>query len=458
MARARPVVVLDDDPTGTQTVRDVPVLTLAGLDELERVLRSGARAVFIPTNSRSLSPAAAADLALQLGERIAAAAEATRRRVSVISRSDSTLRGHFPVEVDALAGALGRPDARILLMPYFGEGGRVTVNDIHYLVRDGVPVPVADTEFARDRSFGYEESNLREWVAARVGEPARPITSIPLAVIRTGGPDAVASALRDLAPGAVCVANALVDRDVDVVAAGVLMAERAGVPVIARTAASFVRARAGQSRHALLGPDEVRVGRGPGLVVVGSHVPGTTRQLARLVAAPPSALEVVELEATLAADPRRARRAIGTAARRVETAIHEGRTAVLATSRVLLPGTRGEEPGAALERSARVSSALVGVVAALSDRPAWIVAKGGITSSDVATSALGVSVARVLGQAVAGVPVWRCGTGSRWPGLTLVVFPGNVGTDDDLRKVVAMLERAARRPRPTRIRDRVARR
>ncbi|HKG56229.1 MAG TPA: four-carbon acid sugar kinase family protein [Candidatus Limnocylindrales bacterium] len=458
LSRARPVVVLDDDPTGTQTVRDVPVLTLAGLDGLDRVLRSGVRAAFVLTNSRSLSAAAAANLAGELGARLAAAAERTRRRISVVSRSDSTLRGHFPVEVDALTSALGRPDAPILLMPYFGEAGRITVNDVHYLVRDGVPVPVAETEFARDATFGYRESNLRDWVAARVGEPARPIASIPLELIRTGGPEVVASALRALPPRAVCVANAIVDRDVEVVAAGVLMAERAGLPIVARTAASFVRARAGQRRHPLLAVDELRAGRGAGLVVVGSHVPGTTRQLERLLADPPSPLHVVEIEATLAADPARAGRVVRTAARQIAGAMDEGRTAVVVTSRIVLPGTRGEDAAAGLERSARVSAALAGVVAALPERPAWIVAKGGITSSDVATLGLGVSVARVLGQIVAGVPVWRCGAGSRWPGLPLVVFPGNVGTDDDLRRVVATLERAARRPRPARIRDRVARR
>ena len=117
------------------------------------------------------------------------------------------------------------------------------------------------------------------------------------------------------------------------------------------------------------------------------------------------------------------------------TAIDAGASPVLATTRNPL----GLDEAAA----ARISAALVGVVRGLRRRPAWVVAMGGFTSSEVATDGLGIATARVLGQIRPGIPVWRAGRASRWPGLALVVFPGNVGDDDELRRVVATLAAAS---------------
>ncbi len=438
LARGRAVAILDDDPTGTQTVRGVPVLTSLDGDGLVRILQEAPRAAFVLTNSRSLEPEHARRLGGRAGKAIAAASVATGRPVSVVSRSDSTLRGHFPIEVDALADGLGRPAARTVLMPFFGGGGRVTVDDVHYLVRDGVAVPVAETEYARDAAFGFRHSNLVEWVRERVAD-GRPVVSLPLSTIRGGGPEAVMAALMATTPRTVVVANAAAERDVEVVAAAVLMAERAGLPLIARTAASFVRARLGQPPAGLLSADELPVGGGTGVVVVGSHVPTTTRQLERLLDDPPAPVGLVELDAAAAAVARTARRAGADATQRVAALLADGRIPVIATSRTPLPADRS------LRQAARISTLLTSVVARLPARPAWVVAKGGITSSDVATGALGIRVAMVLGQVRAGVPVWRSGRDSRWPGLMLVVFPGNVGEDDDLRATVATLVAAGQR-------------
>ena len=107
------------------------------------------------------------------------------------------------------------------------------------------------------------------------------------------------------------------------------------------------------------------------------------------------------------------------------------------TSRGLVTGATDAE-SLAIGRS--VSEALVEVVRRLEVRPAWVIAKGGITSSDVATGALGIRRAMVLGQAIAGVPVWQAGPESRWPGLVYVVFPGNVGGPDALARMVGLLD------------------
>jgi uncharacterized protein YgbK (DUF1537 family) len=419
----------------------VPVLVDPGRAELEAMLTARTPLAFVLTNSRSLPEARAVRLATRLGNLIARASRATGRPVSLVSRSDSTLRGHFPAEVDALSAAAGVPEAPVLLMPYLGEAGRLTIGDVHYVVREGVPIPVAETEYARDAAFAYTESALARWAAARVaaGGGSRPIASIGLDAIRLGGPDAVAAALRALPDHAVCVVNAADDRDAEVVAAAVVDVEGERA-IVGRTAAGYVRARGGQARAPDLAPGELPVGPGPGLVVVGSHVPMTTRQLERLLADPPLRLELVELPATAAvSDGRAAGRARDAGTARVEALLKAGMTPVVATSRERLEPTAADPTGLAL--GARVSRMLVGVVARSRRRPAWVLAKGGITSSDVATDGLGARSATVLGQLLPGVPAWRARPPGRRP-ILLVVFPGNVGDADSLRAAVAKLAEA----------------
>ncbi|MFY7951894.1 MAG: four-carbon acid sugar kinase family protein, partial [Armatimonadaceae bacterium] len=98
--------VLDDDPTGTQSVHGVPVLTRWDTDALENELRDPSPACFLLTNSRALPEAEAVRIARETGEMLARASSNTGIPFTVVSRSDSTLRGHFPAEVDALAQRL----------------------------------------------------------------------------------------------------------------------------------------------------------------------------------------------------------------------------------------------------------------------------------------------------------------------------------------------------------------
>ena len=97
------------------------------------------------------------------------------------------------------------------------------------------------------------------------------------------------------------------------------------------------------------------------------------------------------------------------------------------------------EGESALLRSVRISEAVQSLVAGLGVTPAFVIAKGGITSSDVGTKALRVRRAEVMGQLLPGVPVWRTGQESRFPGTPYVIFPGNVGEDSSLREAVEIL-------------------
>ena len=440
-ASGRKVVALDDDPTGVQTVFDTAVLARWSVGDLAAELADPRPVCFVLTNSRSLAEPDAIALDREVAANLLAASRRTGRPFVVASRSDSTLRGHFPAETDALADALGGIDAT-LLVPAFTEGGRLTVDDVHYL-RDGDRlVPVGESEFARDATFGYRASNLRDWVAEKSGGrvAAEAVRSLGLDLIRGEGPEGVAALLAGCRDGAFVVVNAETDRDLEIVARGAQIAEDADCRFLYRTGASFVRVRAGLPKRPLLTRDDL-LGPGvppgaPGLVVVGSHVRKSSEQLAHLLAQPDLGLVSVELRVPAVVDPAHRDAEVARGRDAVGAALAAGRVPVVATSRDVLLGS---SPAGSLALSRDVSAAMVEVVRTFAGAPAWVVAKGGITSSDVGTRGLGARRAIVLGQALPGVPVWRLGPETRFPGIPYVVFPGNVGGPDALADVVRAL-------------------
>lgn len=438
------LVVLDDDPTGVQTMYGIPVVTTWDVETLTDVLRQDWPAVYILTNSRSLPAAEAARLATEVAGALAAAAGRAGVALRVLSRSDSTLRGHFPAETDALAAALaatGAPADRLLLTPAFMEGGRYTLDGTHYVLEQGELVPAAATEFARDPAFGYRHSFLPDWVAEKTGGriPAGQVSVISLTDIRSGGPARVAAQLKAVPPGGAAAVDALSYRDLEVAALALLEAEAAGARYLVRTAAAFVRALAGLPERPLLQPGEVAdaaAGAG-GLCVVGSYIQKSSQQLAHLMELP--GVVPVELAVDTVLAPGGAEAEAARVAAAAETALSAGQDVVLYTTRRLVTGATPEE---SLRIGQAVSAALTDAVGRIRVRPRFLIAKGGITSNDVATRSLRVQVAQVLGQIIPGVPVWTLGPETPFPGLSYVVFPGNVGSPSALAEVFASLRRS----------------
>jgi uncharacterized protein YgbK (DUF1537 family) len=437
-ASGRTIVALDDDPTGVQTVHDTIVLAEWDTAALAAELRRQRPLFFILTNSRSLPVATATALNREIARNLRAASEETGKPFAIASRSDSTLRGHFPAETDALADVLGGVDG-VLLCPAFFEGGRVTAGDIHF-VRDGDRVvPAAETEFARDATFGYDAKTLPRWVEEKTGGriPGSAVASLSLEEIRGGGSEQVADRLRAVHGGQSVVVNALDYPDLWTVVLGLLAAEREGKRFLYRTAASFVRARAGSPARPLLMRDELLGDNAPtpacGLVVVGSHVRRSSEQLAGLLPLPGVVGVEVAVSALLEEEARG--REIARVCREADGALARDLTPVVYTSRRIERPEGVEE----LTVARSVSDALVAIVRGIERRPDFIIGKGGITSSDVGARGLGVRRALVLGQVRPGVPVWRLGAESRFAGAPYVVFPGNVGDSDTLAEIVAEL-------------------
>lgn len=429
------LVVIDDDPTGTQTVHDIAVLTTWDVTALAEELSDPAPACYILTNSRSLPADEAYDLNLTIARNLLVASESTGKHFAVVSRGDSTLRGHFPQEIDALTTGLRQPPDGILLIPFFGPGGRFTLNDIHYLSENGCLIPVAGTPYAQDPVFGYHSSNLRRWVeektAGRIAQDH--VRSISIADIRTGGPERVVELLSQLEHAAVCVVNVATAADLEVFTAGLLQAESLGRRFLYRTAASFVPVRAGQLDRPLLDSAELAADSPNGaLFIAGSFVPCTTAQIDAVLSAGQAVGFELDVSIVLHRNPEQV---ISSLAHTASLHLAQGANVVVYSSRERLECDGGDF----LRASHRISTALVEFLRRITVRPRCLIAKGGITASDLATAALGVRKARILGQVLPGVPVWRLGQETRFPGLSYVVFPGNVGDRQALLDICRIL-------------------
>lgn len=413
----KPIIILDDDPTGTQTVHHIPVLTTWDTASLKNELNGGTALFYVLTNSRALVEKEAVCLAKEIGANI----KKSTQDCYVISRSDSTLRGHFPAEVDALAQALfDTEDYLIVLAPAFFEGNRVTKGDIHFIREEGRFIPVTDTPYAQDKTFGYKNANLRDWVIEKSkGEIAEnQIDSVSLADLEKDKLDAIL--LKVEQTPRVLILNA---QTVSHFESFIRVLPKTNRKIIFRTGASFVPVL-GQigSQNLLERADlEAHKKEAGGLIIVGSHVPQTTKQLRELfntdIARIEFEVEKYLLEGQVYLDET---------SKKLNDILHKGKDLVLYTSRDLISKTTENE---SLLLSVKVSEGLIFLVKNLEKRPAFLIAKGGITSSDIATKGLGIKRAIVLGQILPGVPVWRADKQSRFPNLTFVVFPGNVGDD-----------------------------
>ncbi|KAK3128896.1 hypothetical protein QOZ80_6BG0467940 [Eleusine coracana subsp. coracana] len=433
------LVVLDDDPTGTQTVHDIEVLTEWPVEALVEQFLKLPTCFFILTNSRSMT----ADKAMLLVQNICRNLEAAAKTVpgisyTVVLRGDSTLRGHFPEEADAAISVLGEMDAWIIC-PFFLQGGRYTINDIHYVADSDRLIPAGETEFAKDASFGYKSSNLRQWVEektrGRISE--NQVSTISINLLRKEGPDAVCQHLCSLEKGSVCIVNAASERDMAVFASGMIQAELKGKRFLCRTAASFVSARIGIKPKPPICPNDLGLKRSltGGLIIVGSYVPKTTKQVDELRSQCGESLRVIEVSVDMVSmrSTKDRDQEISRVVQLGNAYIQSRKDTLVLTSRQLITGKAPEE---SLEINCKVSSALVEIVRRIKSRPRYIIAKGGITSSDIATKALEARRAKVMGQALAGVPLWQLGPESRLPGVPYIVFPGNVGDNSALATVV----------------------
>ena len=438
------LVVLDDDPTGVQTVHDVSVYTDWEEESIRKGFEEKEAMFFILTNSRSFSVEETTKVHQDIAARVAKVARELGQDFMIISRGDSTLRGHYPLETQLLADGLTKNEGVVIdgeiICPFFPEGGRYTMDNIHYVKEQDNLVPAGMTEFARDKTFGYKSSDLTEYVEEKTEGKYHKEDCITISLDELNALDVqgIKEKLMSAQNMAKIIVNAVSYADLKVFCAALVLAMKEGKHYMARTAAAFTKVMGRISDQPLLGREQLEGDtKNGGIVLIGSHVKKTTDQLNCLKELDGQA-DFMEFQVNTVFGENGLEKEVERTVKAAEEKILSGRTVVIYTSRQLL-APENMTPEEKLQISVKISNAVTSIIGKLSVKPKFIIAKGGITSSDVGTKALRVKKARVMGQVKKGIPVWMTGEESKFPGMPYIIFPGNVGEVSTLKEIVEEL-------------------
>ena len=399
------MVVFDDDPTGIQTVHSCLLVTDWSDDNIRMAMRDEVPFFYILTNTRALTAEAARKTLTTALETVIRVNQEFGYRLICVSRSDSCLRGHFPLEPNVMREVLMKYGykvwPKIPFAPAFIESGRFTIDGTHYM-RDGERlIPVSESEFARDNVFGYKHSHLVDYIKEKGGNPE------DYDIVNAQNYEELNS-FRDA-----------------------LFAELEGeeCAIVIRSSSSLPRSMSGIAEKPFLTREDLGIqANGTGIFIVGSHVKKTTEQLSNLLKL--SSVKGIELPIDDILNHSDA--LMSRTLESIKSLSSNGITPVVYTAR---KEVRIEDAAQRLSLGQTVSEFLVDIVRQLPVCPNYVVAKGGITSHDILTKGLAVKTARVMGQVINSVP---CVMTERFP---YIIFPGNVGGPrslEDIYKVIAL--------------------
>lgn len=398
------LVVLDDDPTGIQTVHGCLLITDWKDEYVRKAFLHEQPFFYILTNTRAMTREEAATVTRNAMEAVVRVNQELGFSLIVVSRSDSCLRGHFPLETDIIQQVLTENGYRIRrplpFCPAFIEAGRVTINGTHYMREGNNLIPVAETEFARDNVFAYQTSVLKDYITEK-GAFAEDYQ-----IVDAQGYDELYAFVQSLT-------SELTTMPKD-------------MAVVIRSSSSLPKALSGIGDKPLLDRSMLKQQDGVGCFVVGSHVAKTTRQLEQLLAKEGTTGIEVDVQRILD-EPELL---MNDLLKDIEKKAAKGLTPVIFTSR---KEVRLADADQRQHLGRQVSDFLVDIVRRLPFVPTYLVGKGGITSNDIMTKGLCVKTATVMGQIIASVP---CIMTDHFP---YIIFPGNVGNDNSLAEVFEKL-------------------
>ncbi len=434
------IVVLDDDPTGIQTVHSCLVLTDWSEDTLRMAFEDDIPFFYVLTNSRSMNEARAEKINREVAGAVLKTNEGYGYKIIFISRSDSTLRGHFPLETNTIQNVLGRYNLKtglpVVFTPAFFEAGRYTINNVHYYKDGDLLVPVSESEFAHDNVFGYKNSNLVDYIGEKTGNSVKPEEILVLTIdeLRNYSTEKIIAKIELNKTVRYVISNAWQYTDLYMLAMAVLTIalKQNKNPLVLRTSSSFPKAISGIDDKPVLTGKELQTSGGKGIFIVGSHVKKTTHQLNKLLEE--ESVQGVEIPVTLVINSPDS--LLGEIISQIKSIWHSNKTPVLFTSR---QEVRSDSKNERLNFGKKISEFLVNIVLHLPSKPAYLISKGGITSYDILTKGLKLQSARVAGQVLPGVPVVVTGPDHGWKNMPYIIFPGNVGGEDAMARVLGIL-------------------
>ena len=417
------LVVLDDDPTGIQTVHGCLLITQWDEQSMTEAFEDEQPFFYILTNTRAMTREDAERTTREAMEMVVRVNERYGYRLIIVSRSDSCLRGHFPLETDVMRQVLAEHGYSVFpktpFCPAFIESGRVTIDGIHYMKDGERLIPVSETEFARDNVFAYHTSVLSDYIREKGANPDDYI------IVNAQTYDELHHWWEAFSTTSLAVSGLPADTSLVIRSSSSLPKAISGIADIPLLDNSILLPPSTlhlPKEHIVHPPSTFR----PPLFIVGSHVKKTTLQLEELLQAEGTCAIEVDVQRILDDADALMFETLDT----IQQVADQHLAPVVYTSRQEI---RLDDANQRQLLGQQVSDFLVGIVRRMPYTPSYLVGKGGITSHDILTKGLGVRSARVLGQVINSVP---CVMTTRFP---YIIFPGNVGNEQSLREVYEKL-------------------
>ncbi len=441
-------VVIDDDPTGSQTVHDCLLLLKWDYSTLVKGFESKSNLFFILANTRSLSENDAKLIIEEICKNIKAviASKVYKEEIIFISRGDSTLRGHNFLEPSSLNSCLGPFDATFHI-PAFIEGKRLTINGSHFVDK----TPINQTIFARDIIFGYQTSNVKNLLFQKSKsqiniEDIQNLFLSDIEILNDEENNIVFKKLKNLNKNKHIVVDVENYSQLNKFAL-VIKKLTKHKKFLFRTAASFISAI---SEKKSVSQSEIffsnlRIRNKeksflPGLIIVGSYVELSTIQLQNLLEISncnPIELDVFEFFKITSSENNHKQRNLfkNKFLKEIRFSFEQGKTPVLFTSRKFMSLDYSEQ----FNFYNSLSCFIAELVADLKYEIGYLISKGGITTNMILSNGLNADYVYLEGQILTGISVvtYNLINDEKLP---IVTHPGNIGTKDSLVNIWKVFE------------------
>ncbi len=441
-------VVIDDDPTGSQTVQDCLLLLKWDCSTLVKGFESKSNLFFILANTRSLSENDAKSTIEEICKNIKAviASQVNEEEIIFISRGDSTLRGHNFLEPSALNSCLGPFDATFHI-PAFIEGKRLTINGSHFVDK----TPINQTIFARDKIFGYETSNVKSLLFQKSNsqiniEDIQNLLLSDIEILNDEENNIVFKKLKNLNKNKHVIVDVENYSQLNKFAL-VMKKLTKQKKFLFRTAASFISSISEKKSvpkvetfFSNLRIKDKEKSFLPGLIVVGSYVEISTLQLKNLLEISncnPIELDVLEFFKITSSENSYKQRNLfkNNFLKEIRFSFEKGKTPVLFTSRKFFSLDYSEQ----FNFYNSLSCFIAELVADLKYEIGYLISKGGITTNMILSNGLNADYVYLEGQILTGISVVTCKLKNDEK-LPIVTHPGNIGNKDSLVNIWKVFE------------------
>ena len=444
------IIIIDDDPTGSQTVNGCNLLLKWDYETLLKGLKDSSNLLFILANTRSLSKE---DVKIRLKEICSALREIMNNSsfaeedFVLISRGDSTLRGHNFVEPDIINELLGPFDATFYI-PAFIEGNRTTVNGNHFVDN----IPIHKTIFSKDKIFGFNTSNVKELIYEQSNyqldfNNIENIFIKDFEALETNQPSKLFMQIEKLKNNKKVIVDIMDYSQLDKFSSIVrsLLKKK---KFLFRSAASFISSLSNVKRtqkdHIYFSQLRRKNNSDKamkGLIVVGSYVELTTLQLNKVLEislCKPIEINVFKLyEFFKIGDNLNLNSLKKLILNSIRQNLIRESIPVLYTSREIISPTDKND---LIQFQLFLSAFIAEIVSAIKNEIGYLISKGGITTNTIISEGLEADSVYLEGQILPGISLVTFNLLKQKGKLPIVTFPGNMGNQMSLVQALEILE------------------